>query len=632
MAVRFIQLNQQGSRGWLVASLATLPVLIDLLISGRSRPFGYLASDSFYYLTVARNWAQTGLSSFDGTHLTNGYHPLWQWTLTGLYWLNERLGLSEASLLSTLTVLSALLVGLALKWTVDGVTLKSRSPLSALLCLALPVGLFSLLCAPFWLALGQAGVEAQSGIEGGRPLFGTSWIYMNGMESGLVLVCYGSLLWRAATESLTRSARDAMITGLSLALLTLSRLDHGLIAGWLWLGCLTQLWLKGTPDEGAQTRRVQLKAALSLSLPFVAPIVVYLIYNHLTFGTSLPISGKLKSSFPQLTNSNIDHLTKLLSAHPPAHWLPRAGRWLQMAIPLIFALAWLPSWLTFTRSAGQVVLRARPQREALDAFLGWTALGVISLFLYNFLFVGLFHQGTWYYPISTLWVSLAALRWVEWARRPADEEALSATREVSRARSTEEAQSEGEPQPSHKDNRALLIAGLCGGLSLLSFLVLHRVEVRAKWSQFYYEEAPKLRAHYTQQASEGAPPKLLSYDDGIVAFATGLPTLSGLAFALDAEGAEAYQRRQLFELALKRGHLLLTSLAYFNQDLMKRLPKRLTRSSDHSERVLNRLLQSWPLSLNPKQLKAYRFKLDYLASDQSVLVIRAQPASPTGAR
>lgn len=604
--------------GSIIALFTVLPVFFDLLISDRSRPFGYLASDAFYYLTVARNWAQTGLSTFDGTYLTNGYHPLWQWLLTLLYGLNERLGFSESSLLTSLTVLSALLVGLGLKWTVDAILLKSRSRVIYVLSCALPVGLFSLLCAPFWLYLGQAGVEAQSGIEGGRPLFGTSWIYINGMESGLVLLCYGHLLWRAASDQLMHSRRALLITGLSLTLLTLSRLDHGLIAGWIYIGCLVHIFF--SPQKTSETKQDHVKSSLALTLPLIIPIGLYLIYNHVCFGSALPLSGKLKSSFPQLTNSNIDHLSHLLSAQPPAHWLPRAGRWLQMAIPALFVVLWFPSWLTFTRYQDQIALTVRPKRHILDSFLGWSGLGIISLFLYNFLFVGLFHQGTWYYPISTLWVSLVALRWVEWSQDRDSKLKNSKDSQDSTASSKEK-----HIEVSHSSYWIIIGIGFCTALSLLSFLILHRVEVREKWSEFYYQEAPKIRAHYLKSEQAKTATALLSYDDGIVAFATGLPTLSGLGFTLDREGAIAFQNKQLFELALKRGHVILTSLAYFNQDLMKRLPKDLRQSPAHSQQILQRLLRSWPLSLTTKQLKEHRFEFDYLANDRSILMIRVKP-------
>ena len=41
----------------------------------------YLADDAYYYLVIARNIVETGLSTFDGQTLTNGYHPLWLFVL-----------------------------------------------------------------------------------------------------------------------------------------------------------------------------------------------------------------------------------------------------------------------------------------------------------------------------------------------------------------------------------------------------------------------------------------------------------------------------------------------------------------------------------------------------------------------
>jgi hypothetical protein len=45
----------------------------------------YLADDFFYYLQIAHNLAEHGRSTFDGTTLTNGYHPLWMLVVTALY-------------------------------------------------------------------------------------------------------------------------------------------------------------------------------------------------------------------------------------------------------------------------------------------------------------------------------------------------------------------------------------------------------------------------------------------------------------------------------------------------------------------------------------------------------------------
>lgn len=38
---------------------------------------GSYQDDFFYYLQIAKHIATTGLSTFNGLYLTNGYHPLW---------------------------------------------------------------------------------------------------------------------------------------------------------------------------------------------------------------------------------------------------------------------------------------------------------------------------------------------------------------------------------------------------------------------------------------------------------------------------------------------------------------------------------------------------------------------------
>src|ERR1700759_969668 len=38
----------------------------------------------FYYLRIAQHIAAGHHSTFDGTHLTNGYHPLWRLGISGL--------------------------------------------------------------------------------------------------------------------------------------------------------------------------------------------------------------------------------------------------------------------------------------------------------------------------------------------------------------------------------------------------------------------------------------------------------------------------------------------------------------------------------------------------------------------
>jgi len=72
---------------------------------------GFLYDDSFYDFQIARHIAQGDGPSFDGTHLTNGFQPLYVSLLVPLYWVagsNDTLPVHAALVLSALcTVVSA---------------------------------------------------------------------------------------------------------------------------------------------------------------------------------------------------------------------------------------------------------------------------------------------------------------------------------------------------------------------------------------------------------------------------------------------------------------------------------------------------------------------------------------------
>jgi hypothetical protein len=73
-------------RRWDLAAVLVLAVFNSIypFLAGSNFLAGY--TDDFYYgLVVARNLALHGVSTFDGVHLTNGYHPLWVLTLAALY-------------------------------------------------------------------------------------------------------------------------------------------------------------------------------------------------------------------------------------------------------------------------------------------------------------------------------------------------------------------------------------------------------------------------------------------------------------------------------------------------------------------------------------------------------------------
>jgi hypothetical protein len=129
----------------IMGAIVFVPVALDLLHGGTRAAFRYLAPDSFYYHTVARNIALNGSISYDGQLPTNGFHPLWQATLAVLYFVLHHLGLSESSYLVSSVLLTALLVAGSVTLVGQAVMASGRT-LGPTALLA-PVGLYAVLSA-----------------------------------------------------------------------------------------------------------------------------------------------------------------------------------------------------------------------------------------------------------------------------------------------------------------------------------------------------------------------------------------------------------------------------------------------------------------------------------------------------
>jgi hypothetical protein len=69
-----------------------------------------LPDDALYYFTIARNLAQGNGISFDGMDPTNGFHPLWLFLITPVYWLTSGLWDSVYVILALQTLLDIALI------------------------------------------------------------------------------------------------------------------------------------------------------------------------------------------------------------------------------------------------------------------------------------------------------------------------------------------------------------------------------------------------------------------------------------------------------------------------------------------------------------------------------------------
>jgi hypothetical protein len=211
-------------------------------------------------------------------------------------------------------------------------------------------------------------------------------------------------------------------------------------------------------------------------------------------------------------------------------------------VPVLFALA-TPFVVTRIRlRRGRLLITWAGPNPELGKVLLMVAAGVLCLALYDGVFVYFYGAGHWYVPVSTVFTSLVCLyagerarsAWLKW-RPPAP---------ASVARS------------KIKSGVAILAAVALTGAS---FLPLHRSpDYHLRFADFAIDEAPRMRASF----AEGEL-KLIDCDDGIVAWASAAPSMSGTGLGLDIQAARAKKSKAgLLPLALKRGFTHVAALVY----------------------------------------------------------------------
>lgn len=516
--------------------LFLLPALLDVL-SDPARAYGYLAPDAFYYFTIAANWVDYGAPSFDQVHPTNGFHPLWQWLVTLLYAGLQGLGFSRLALVPVAVV--ACLVATSAAIVMLGLVLENKGRLSPLFFL-LPVGVWPLLASPLWWLHRDAISPYQL-----PPLFNTLWNYSNGMESAPLLLAFAWVAWLYVKRPANGVPR-AVLFGLALGTLSLARLDHAVFA-FVFVGLPLARSLIARDRE-----RIALEAWSLLT--WLAVLMAYLVYNWAVVGRLMPISGAVKSTFPHPASGSLDWLFGLITT-PPRNLLYGVGRIACIAFTAAAALLYFPFALRLRAGSGRVRLALREGHGRFSELMSLTAVGILALAVYDVLFVVGWHVGEWYVPVSVLFVSLFAVQ-------VSDRVALAW-------------------RPSWGRALGFGVAVLSCGVGLAYFWHLHRVPHWGKiYADFCLVKAPRVVAHYA-----GAPPKLLSREDGAIAFATGFPTTSGTRLALDAEAAQADTRGAFEKLLEERGVDRVTSLYYAHARGL-RVGERSARVQAYARRVL----------------------------------------------
>jgi hypothetical protein len=325
--------------------------------------YGAFDDDFFYYALVAKHLAHGDGSTFDGIHLTNGYHPLW------LLWLSLFSAIDHGRFLFPLVTLTAVL---------------------SLAC----IFALSLRC------LRRLGVELQGQYAIATLItFWSDLLLRGGMEITLALPLLLLLLF-LWLDPQSRSLGSFFRLGLLSALCILARLDSVIL--------ITLLFVTNMIFERQQAA-VWGKRILTFASG-LAPFWAYLISNRIFFGNLTPISAQAK----QLSLHHSLHLTPLLSLFHPLTTVR-----LLLVLPALLCIALLLLYLLKHQQ-----LTANPSATpilwalALFPILQLTVLCLLSdwqlwyWYFYPLVLVSLGAIATWtaHFPLpSRIWISVSAV-------------------------------------------------------------------------------------------------------------------------------------------------------------------------------------------------------------------------------
>jgi hypothetical protein len=219
-------------------------------------PTDFIHDDSYFYLQVASNIVKGHGSTFNEITPTNGYHPLWLLASVLVFLLAGSDKLLALHLTVGLQVALFIVIAYYFRKTARLFSLKIWL-----------IGLAIL--ATYFLSTGIYASEA----------------HLNGFVLTLSLYYFTLAL---TTDRPVHWIMVSLFAGFAV----LSRLDNIFVAGSIiWFGFLNTL--------GASGEKL-LKRLITLSLPFTIILTPYLIYNLLTYGNFIPISGAIKGTFPEM--------------------------------------------------------------------------------------------------------------------------------------------------------------------------------------------------------------------------------------------------------------------------------------------------------------------------------------------
>ena len=369
----------------IVLGLLAPPLIVGFAAVGWRFVFNLLAADSMYYLGIANNWVKFGFPTFDGEQITNGFHPLWELLLAGIFFISGvpnhyQLYVSVALSLIFVFASLALLGSLAIRHLgfIRGATG---------ILLMFP-GAYTLLCNPE-----SRDFPADPGV-----LYRLEpWSAINGMESTLSLASWSLMLYLIVrrldicTNTRVASGQSGNWTcvfnypvRLALVAIVLSRLDDA----FLLVPIAMTVWI----FNSATTRQRIHQISQILVFPVTA-LIAYTLVSFSATGSFLPTSGTAKVGL--LFSMNVPQIaTAALGFVHSWDWVAVATR----TYPLIFCAALsCISLVLLNTSLKEIRDTSRLYQVALIFFV---YVLLKSLFLMNF--VNLYEQGYWYNFVSIL--------------------------------------------------------------------------------------------------------------------------------------------------------------------------------------------------------------------------------------
>lgn len=240
------------------------------LLPAQIEPTHFVHDDSYFYVQIAANVVEGRGSTFHEITPTNGYHPLW------MVFCVAALAIADGDKILGLHVV-ALIQAMLLLGTV--IFFRRIATLLGLRSFLVGAGLL----AAFFMSTALYGSEAHLNV---------------------FTLTLGTYLLLSARE---RPSARTVTAGIVLGLAILARLDNIFVVGALAGGFVVF-------SEDGKPRRM-LRRFVTLFTPIVIVVGGYLVYNYLDYGHLMPISGAIKSTFPNIVGSldNLSDLGKLVS-------------------------------------------------------------------------------------------------------------------------------------------------------------------------------------------------------------------------------------------------------------------------------------------------------------------------------